>query len=316
MVSPEDVVTAYRLFLDREPENQAVVAEHSAAPDLRALSKSFRGSEEFRAGQVVQLPDALDLAPPLPIEVEVNQELLGKMWARVVQTWSRLGVSDPYWSVLSCEEFKGPNFEKNSQRFHSTGEREVKRMAAWLERNGIPNLCHRLTCCEFGCGTGRVTRWLASAFAQVVACDVSQAHIDLARGYLDRLGIANVHFERIHSPDTPAFERVDFVFSFLVLQHNPPPLMAVMLTRMFQILKPGGVAFFQLPTYWANYSFRAVKYLGTVPPYEFEMHVLPQRYVFAIAAAQNCEILEVEPDPFVGSPRSISMTFLVRKRTV
>jgi SAM-dependent methyltransferase len=43
----------------------------------------------------------------------------------------------------------------------------------------------------------------------------------------------------------------DFVFSFLVLQHMPPPL-AESYLREFRVLKPGGIGYFQMPKYSRN----------------------------------------------------------------
>jgi hypothetical protein len=75
------------------------------------------------------------------------------------------------------------------------------------------------------------------------------------------------------------------------------------------------VAFFQVPTYARGYRFKVADYLRSRPRTDrVEMHLLPQRDVFSIAAASGCETLEVLPDGCVGDPDWISNTFLVRKR--
>jgi len=320
MVSRQDVVMAYRLLLGREPENEEVIAGHTrTAPDLRALRQIFLCSEEFtsHANHLAMIPPYLDLGAPLRVDVDVDQDLARKMLSRVEDTWQRLGNQDPYWSVLSWDDHKqaGSDSAELADEFHESGKREVDRLLAWLKRNGATISGPGRSCCEYGCGTGRVTRWLAAQFGQVAACDISQAHLDLARHHLDRMGVSNVRFHRIESlRSLGALEPVELIFSFYVLQHNPPPLMALILTGMLQLLKPGGAAFFQLPTYRTGYRFAAEEYLDQPPAEDFEMHVLPQKYVYAIAAQQGCEVLEVAPDGFVGSPQWISMTFLLRKR--
>jgi hypothetical protein len=107
---------------------------------------------------------------------------------------------------------------------------------------------------------------------------------------------------------------VDLVFSVIVLQHNPPPLIAHVLRKLLGTLRPGGVAFFQVPTYARGYRFETAKYLRSKPRTDcVEMHVLPQAEVFSIVASSACETLEVLPDSCVGDPDWISNTFLVRK---
>ena len=44
----------------------------------------------------------------------------------------------------------------------------------------------------------------------------------------------------------------DFVFSFLVLQHMPPPLAESYLREFVRVLKPGGIGYFQMPKYSRN----------------------------------------------------------------
>ena len=43
-------------------------------------------------------------------------------------------------------------------------------------------------------------------------------------------------------------ERVDLVYSLIVLQHNPPPVIRLIVRAFLKALNPGGVAYFQVPT--------------------------------------------------------------------
>jgi SAM-dependent methyltransferase len=317
MISTDDVIVAYRLLLGREPEDPAMVEAYAhSISDLASLRKHFLYSEEFAAANVMCLPSSLDYGKPLRIDVNVNTDLLLAMLDRVEHTWHRLGFTQPFWSVLSRDEFKRDKFDENSAAFYTSGQKDVLRLNAWLKRNGITELGNGHVCCEYGCGTGRVTFWLAAQFSRVVACDISRPHLDLARDYLDRAGLSNVAFHQMDSPASLSWiEAVDLVFSFIVLQHNPPPVIAFLLVKLLERLKPGGLAFFQVPTYRPNYEFEAENYLNQPPSEEIEMHVLPQKHVFAIAREQNCDVLEVQPDCCVGLPLWISNTFLLRKRS-
>lgn len=104
-------------------------------------------------------------------------------------------------------------------------------------------------------------------------------------------------------------------FSMIVLQHNPPPLIAYILMQVLTNLAPGGLALFQVPTYQLGYSFRVEDYLnqpiGEEP--EIEMHVLPQGEILKIVYATGCRLVEIREDGFTGDPEGVSNTFFVQK---
>jgi hypothetical protein len=125
---------------------------------------------------------------------------------------------------------------------------------------------------------------------------------------------AEIEFVRISRladlDELPAF---DVLFSILVLQHNPPPVIAHIIDRLLRGLKPGGVAYFQVPTFRAGYRFSTKEYLESSGQ-GMEMHVLPQRYIFPIAGRNGCEVIEVGPDNMTWSLDFVSTTFLLQKR--
>jgi hypothetical protein len=102
--------------------------------------------------------------------------------------------------------------------------------------------------------------------------------------------------------------------SIIVLQHNPPPVIAHILRMLLRSLRPGGVAYFQVPTYRSGYTFDSHRYLtDDVTPGAFEMHLLPQSVVFQVVEQEGCAVLEVQPDHWVGRPEWLSNTFLVQR---
>ncbi len=319
MVSREQVVEAYRLILGREPESEEAISNNMAAhQDVESLRLAMLHSPEFRRVALYSpwlLP--LDECPRIDVETETGGgDGLRLLFERVAQSWNALGASEPYWSVLTDEAFRLDSFNQHARLYLESGQNDVVRLMAWLERNGVkPESLGG--CLEFGCGTGRITRWLAKSFAQVVACDVSEPHLKLAREHLENAGCRNVEFLLTGTlgslDDLPP---ADLIFSVIVLQHNPPPLMAHILRKLLGALRPGGVAFFQVPTYARGYRFEVAKYLRSKVRADcVEMHVLPQAEVFSIIASRSCETLEVLPDGCVGDPDWISHTFLVRKRS-
>ena len=131
---------------------------------------------------------------------------------------------------------------------------------------------------------------------------------------MQRFGKSNVNL--LHVDSIAALNGVphfDVFFSIIVLQHNPPPLIAYLLKTMLQKLNAGGLAYFQVPTYRYGYSFDAEAYVASEPKLGVpEMHVLPQHVILKIAADAGCRPLEVREDPS-GNFEMISQRFLLLK---
>ena len=97
----------------------------------------------------------------------------------------------------------------------------------------------------------------------------------------------------------------DFIYSRLVLQHNPPPLMELLLRSLLRSLKEGGIAVVQLPTYIIGYEFSISDYLRDVEKGGIEMHCLPQKRLFQIIYDSGCKLEELREDSDAGTPEVI-----------
>jgi len=312
------IVWAYRLFLDREPESTAtvekLVAEHLSSTDIR---RRFMGSPEYRQriGTGAR-PSLSGREPPMRIDAVDDPAQVARLLDHIAKTWTGFGETEPHFSVITDEKFKAARLDANRDAFHASGKDSVDRLDAALARAGVGPR-NDAVCFELGCGVGRVTAWLARRFARVIATDISASHLALARAHLEAQGAANVELHRLAAVDAidalPAF---DLFFSVIVLQHNPPPVIRAILERVFARLGPGGLAYFQVPTYRADYSFDLDAYLrNDVGRNEMEMHVLPQSVILRTAAAHGLELLEVIEDPYTGMRvGEVSNTFLLRKR--
>ena len=287
------------------------------AKDLSQLRAVFLQSPEFHGNHTepqVSFPTFIDLAPPIRVDVDADPETLRRLLDRVQRCWTQLGETQPHWSVLTHDQYKTENFSANAEDFYGSGVHDVNRLFAWLDRNDV-SASHFESCLEFGCGTGRVTPWLARRFPRVFACDISAPHLQLAGLRIREQKLQNVDFLHMRNLETlDALPEIDVAFSMIVLQHNPPPVILAILHRIFQRLKPGGTAYFQVPTYGVGYRFDVQEYLRLPETEDFEMHVVPQRAIFRLADSDGCSVLEVEPDLCAGRPATyISNTFLVRK---
>ncbi len=316
-VNPETVKWAYRLFLDREPESTAVIKDKTRRlRTIAELRTEFMQSVEFKQANYTYTPALAGDEPRMEIEDVTSPEELQALFAHIQDTWQHLGEVEPHWSVLSANEFLASQIHENLESFYASGMTDINRLYSALERSGIEaDLLH--TCLEYGCGLGRVTRWLAQRFEVVYGYDISKTHLRAAGEYLNGIGIHNIQLSHVsHVNEIKTLPKVDLVYSVIVLQHNPPPLIALMIREFIRALNPGGVAYFQLPTYRKDYSFTTAEYLKGTLSQEIEMHVLPQKKVFEIVQQEGGRVIEVIEDGWTGGRyKELSNTFLIQKGT-
>lgn len=313
-LSQDDVIWAYRLVLGREPESQQVIELHRHLPNPNALLRALIYSPEAlgKPGSIVPVGLHMHVATD-DVVIDATPDEREAMLARIATAWRAYGESEPHWSVLTDPSYLADTLSENLDSFFASGQGQVGHLLAALSRNGIePGSLRRAL--DFGCGVGRLSLALATHFETVVGVDISAGHLAHAIARARETGRTNVSFEAISAVnDLDALGRFDLVFSEIVLQHNPPPVIAALLDRLFASLTPGGVARFQVPTYIVGYSFDPQTYLANEQS-QMEMNALPQKEVFAIAARHDCLPLEVREDGQTADPRMLSHTFLFRKR--
>ena len=317
-----DIVAAlYRALLKRSPDREGLELHERNLRQrgLEYVFDAFASSPEFRRGGGTA-PSSLELnnSPDrMNVELRLTADEKARLWAHVRRVWTALGETEPYWSVLTDPKFRVAGMRETDAlaAFYATGAGDVSYLDAFLRRNGV-RTPGKTVVAEFGCGVGRVTGWLAKRFSRVVAFDVSASHLAAARERMHGDGAANVDFVHIEGPEgLKRLQDVDLFFSMIVLQHNPPPVMAEILDHACRGLKPGGIAFFQAPTYARDYAFDVKSYLeGDGQRNEMEMHVIPLSEVFRILSDNDMRVIDVRQDHCVGNfDRWISNTFLARK---
>jgi SAM-dependent methyltransferase len=241
----------------------------------------------------------------------LSDEDLLRLTQRVAATWRSLGEERPHWSVLSNAQFLPQNIETEQGAFHASGASDVEQLLAIIRHVGRdPDEFASIL--EYGCGLGRMTNHFARRFPTVTACDISASHIDLARAHSGALGLANITYREITAPDFGMTGPIDLWYSAIVLQHNPPPVMASILRRMLHQLRPGGVAVFQAPTYEPNYRFKVSEYLDAPEAEGLEMHIIPQGEVFRLVREAGCSVYDVLEDSRAG-PERLSNLFVIGK---
>ena len=315
-LTEQSVTWAYRFFLGREPENSAVIEEKLRyADDLAAFRNSFLFSQEF----LKSLPAWLRLPlhgdePYCKVQCDGSAKELTRLFEHVASSWQELGSSDPYYSVLTQEEFAGLPSQERIEAFFRSGPGDVERFLLALQRNEL-DLTGRPVCLEYGCGLGRITQALAPRFQKVIGVDISRTHLAEASKQAHERRVDNI--EWMHLESIAALDRlppVDVIYSMIVLQHNPPPVIDRIVSTFARILKPGGIAYFQVPTYRLGYEFDLREYLDSCAgPSGIEMHVYPQHRVFQHFAQVGAIPVSVVEDGATGrwvGERSNTFLFL------
>jgi SAM-dependent methyltransferase len=306
---------AYRLILGREPDSASALEQLAAQASARAMRDQLIQSDEARAQPGFPVVHAMSGdEPPQFVQCGVDDDVRAGLFARVQKSWHALGEEQPHWSVVTSDDFRPDRIGETHEEFYATGGRNVATLLRTLARNGID--ASRLgRVMDFGCGVGRLTLALAKEFRHVDAVDVSSSHLAVAREAIARQGVANVTAHLLETIDgVTRLPRVDLVYSVIVLQHNPPPVIHALFAGLLGRLEPGGVAVIQVPTYLpAGYRFDASEYEKQTQG-GMEMHPLPQREVFAIAKAAGVDVLEVLEDGWTGyGAGSRSNTFVLQR---
>jgi len=117
---------------------------------------------------------------------------------------------------------------------------------------------------DFGCGVGRLTQALGAAFERADGVDISETMIDLAREH-NQLGDRCAYHVNLAS-DLALFPDAsfDFVFSTIVLQHNPPAAATHYIEEFGRILAPGGIAVFDMTAELAGRSLPDHSHIAAV----------------------------------------------------
>jgi SAM-dependent methyltransferase len=172
------------------------VRNHRKAPSLRSLYQSFSRLVRFSATAEakVELDRRVPLpifTPPLHVDTSADADALHQLWQNVRLAWESLGNKRPFYSVLTNERYLPDRIAQSEPQFWESGRAEVEQLAGYLRSIGIAS-CKDLTVVDYGCGVGRVTVPLAAIAREVIAYDISEPHLKLARERAAALGRTNI----------------------------------------------------------------------------------------------------------------------------
>lgn len=293
-MEPEDITRLYTLFLGRSPsdaEMHAALGKHwrSGVEDTLALPDRDRQQERKYALRL------LDRAENFTVSVDATREELDVLFRATQSYWQQAGSDErtAYWSILTHDEWRSAPRGEELTAFYDTG-RQFSEMLTALARELCPAFSlPQARVLDFGCGIGRILLHFVGKAAHCEGWDFSQSHLDTLETNLRGVfGLEGFSTRLLDSPDIAQPEQTfDFVYGVLVLQHNPPPLMAHLLRGVLRTLAPGGLAFMHIPTapLFPGYSYSVERYrTGSVE--DMEMHAIPLSTVLRIAKEERVEV--------------------------
>lgn len=152
--------------------------------------------------------------------------------------WEAWGQLDPYYGVVSHQNFRKERLAENRDLFFSDGQRVMANRLARYE--GVFGRLPRGRALDFGCGVGRLALPLADAFDEVVGLDIAPSMLVEARRNAAEAGASNVVFALSDDDLTGAPGGFDFVHSYIVLQHIPVRRGLRIIDRLVDKVTPGG----------------------------------------------------------------------------
>jgi ubiquinone/menaquinone biosynthesis C-methylase UbiE len=162
--------------------------------------------------------------------------------SRLRNTFEESGAADPMYAALSRKELAGNRWD--AEAFFANGRAEIGDVMVYVDRLG--ESLRRGRALDFGCAIGRLTQALGAHFEEAVGVDIAQAMVEQARTH-NRHG-ARVTYVHNTAPDLRVFpdHSFDFVYTNKVLQHIPPAQQLMYVGEFVRLLRPGGLAIFQM----------------------------------------------------------------------
>jgi len=234
------------------------------------------------------------------IDVDATPEQLKALFDRLHHQWEKLSSQEPFWSVLTHESYKRANLDDHKRsEFYATGYQHAHLVELLCKRT--KSEVERGLCVELGCGVGRITKHLAHLFDRVIAIDISEANLDECQRMADAEGLSNIETFLLRSvSDLKDLPNFDFLFSLIVLQHDPPPVQKFILDLLLGKISEGGGFLVQTQTFDADYQFNLDAYLAADAAETMEMHSLPMHHVMTLAKQHGFTMREVLTDNITG----------------
>ena len=157
------------------------------------------------------------------------------------KAWETLGRVDPYWAVISNDAYHGQRLtDQQLAAFLKSGSDHVDDIWRTCRHEFGDGFAPRRVL-DFGCGVGRVTLPFARRVDSVVATDIADSMLSVARELLERHAVTNVQLVKGDATLSAIRGPFDLVHSVIVLQHIPPAPGLTLVTRLVELAGDTGV---------------------------------------------------------------------------
>lgn len=159
--------------------------------------------------------------------------------------WENWGKDDPYFGVLSSDEYHAANLNEESRvKFFLSGEKYIGEILGNI-RNHLDRDYRPERCLDFGCGVGRLVIPLGDLCHKVIGVDVSDHMLAEAASNCQERNLDTVSFVKSDDDLTNLSGTFNLIHSCLVLQHIPRHRGMRLVAALLKHLEPGGVAALQ-----------------------------------------------------------------------
>lgn len=155
--------------------------------------------------------------------------------------WEYYGEKDPYFGVQTVGEMRSDAMDTVARdEFFASGEEYISRIWKEIGKNLYPDFSPKRSL-DFGCGVGRVALPIARRSGTAVGVDISDGMLEEGRRNAASFGISNIEFVKALDDLSRVSGTFDFVHSFVVFQHIPPPVGMQIARRLIDLLEDNGI---------------------------------------------------------------------------
>ncbi len=181
--------------------------------------------------------------------------------------WDYHAKDNPYYIVATHDHYRGNKINSDSRlEFFQTGEDLIQNVWDEVRSRLVPNFSPN-SAVDFGCGVGRLVVPLAKRCREVVGIDISPRMLDEARVNISEAGLRNVTVTLTDEFFRERHSKVDYIQSFIALQHVPPMAGEKIVRDLIGLLNDGGVGalHFTYTNSEAGSAFRRYKFYRDYP---------------------------------------------------
>jgi len=155
--------------------------------------------------------------------------------------WEKWGARDPYFGVITSEEYRRDRLTDESKRkFFESGRLHAQHVLDTCRQKISPDFAPGRVL-DFGCGVGRVSLAFAEVAQSVIGVDVSPAMLQEAEKNRTRHRLPNVLFVKSDDELANVTGTFDLIHSFIVFQHLEVVRGRRIFARLIQRMSPGGI---------------------------------------------------------------------------